>query len=184
MSDQSDKVATIYSLLDRLSRMISSEGWDADLNPAQKAALSYLGRANRFSRSPSVVAEYLGATRGTISQTLKALLRKGLIEESPNPTDGRSISYKLTRTGQTLVGRRDQLHDVLAGLPAKDRNALEARLGHVVSTALKKRGLRTFGVCKTCKYHRSNGTRAHCALLDLPLRAEETSQICIEQTTS
>lgn len=176
-----DTNANINALLDRLSRIVASDDWEGDLNPAQTAALSYLSRANKFSRSPSVVAEYLGATRGTVSQTLKALHRKGLVEESPNPTDKRSISYKLTRTGEALVNQRRQLHVVLDALPEKDRTVLETQLGQMVSTALKLRGLKTFGACKSCKHHQTNGAQLYCALLELPLRHEEADQICVEQ---
>ena len=183
MSQPLDINSNISALLDRLIRIIASEGWDGDLNPAQTAALSYLARANRFSRSPSAVAEYLGATRGTVSQTLKALHRKGLVEESPNPADKRSISYRLTQSGEALVRRRHQLQDVLDALPEKDRSALETHLGQVVGTALKARGLKTFGACKTCRHHQVKGSQFHCALLDLPLRQEEADQICVEQTS-
>lgn len=172
----------IHNLVDRLGRIIASDEWGGDLNPAQSAALSYLARANRFSRSPSVVAEYLGATRGTVSQTLKALLRKGLIEESPNPNDKRSISYKVTEEGAALADQRRLLHDVLEGLSDDDRTALESQLTRIVGSALKARGLKTFGSCKTCRHHRSQGAQPHCTLLDLPLRPGEEDQICVEQT--
>ena len=181
MREQPDIDANIHSLLDRLSRIIASDEWAGDLNPAQTAALNYLARANKFSRSPSVVAEYLGATRGTVSQTLKALHRKGLIEESPNPADRRSISYKVTSEGKALVGQRRLLHDVLDGLPDNDRAALESQLAKVVGSALEARGLKTFGACKTCKHHKSDGVQLHCMLLDLPLQSEEADQICVEQ---
>ncbi len=182
MKKQSHEVARINALLDRLSRLIALDGWEGNLNPAQMAALSYLGRANRFSRSPSVVAEYLGATRGTVSQTLKALHRKGLVEESSNPTDKRSISYKLTPEGDALLAQRRLLDNVLDGLPDKDRAALDAKLGQVVGSALEALGLKLFGACKTCKYHKSDGAQRYCMLLDVPLHAEEADQICVEQT--
>ncbi|MEL7098731.1 MAG: MarR family transcriptional regulator [Pseudomonadota bacterium] len=182
MTEHPDVNARINTLLDRLSRIIASDGWDGDLNPAQTAALSYLARANRFSRSPSIVAEYLGATRGTVSQTLKALHRKGLIEESPNPTDKRSISYAVTQPGEDLVRRRGQLDGVLDTLPEPDRTALEVRLRQVVKAALTQREMKPFGECKTCRHHLANGDTLHCSLLDLPLGPEEADQICFEQT--
>jgi len=69
----------IRELIERLARVSAADEWADDLNPTQKAALAYLARANQYSRSPSQVAEFLAATRGTVSQTLKALARKGLI---------------------------------------------------------------------------------------------------------
>ena len=39
---------------------------------------------------------YLGTTRGTMSQTLKALENKGYVAGEPSETDKRSLSYALT----------------------------------------------------------------------------------------
>jgi DNA-binding MarR family transcriptional regulator len=83
----------IRALINRLARLDAAETWEVDLNPAQLAALDYLVRANRFSRAPSQVAEYLGTTRGTMSQTLKSLVRKGYLTERGSESDRRSISY-------------------------------------------------------------------------------------------
>ena len=93
----------IRDLIDRLSRITASEHWVADLNPAQLAALSYLEKANQYSRAPSQIAEYLSAMRGTVSGTLKALTRKGLIEEHKSETDRRRTSFTITKTGRGLL---------------------------------------------------------------------------------
>ncbi len=104
-------------LLLRLSRLAEAEGWDRGLNPAQAAALAYLARANRFSRAPSHLADWLGATRGTVSQTLKSLAARGLVAEGPAPRDRRSISYALTEAGQAALAGADGLAAALAALP-------------------------------------------------------------------
>ena len=67
------------SLIDRLGRLMRSGEHAGDLNPAQWEALRYLARANRFSRTPAALAQYLGSTRGTVSQTLIALEDHGRI---------------------------------------------------------------------------------------------------------
>ena len=54
-------------LLDRLARLHAARRRAVMLTDAQCAALDYLARANRFSRSPSVIADYLATTRGTAS---------------------------------------------------------------------------------------------------------------------
>ena len=59
-------------LIERLGRLLQTEEQETGLNPAQWQALRFLGRANRFSRTPATVADYLGSTRGTVSQTLIA----------------------------------------------------------------------------------------------------------------
>jgi DNA-binding MarR family transcriptional regulator len=96
MTNDREHTRFISDLIDRLGRLNAAEEWNGPLNPSQFAALSYLARANRFSRAPSHVADYLATTRGTASQTLKALARKELIAESRLEEDKRSIRYDVT----------------------------------------------------------------------------------------
>ena len=64
-------------LIDRLERLTRGRESGGGLNPAQWEALRFLSHANRFSRTPAALADYLGSTRGTISQTLIALQLNG-----------------------------------------------------------------------------------------------------------
>ena len=175
--------ARLRELIDRLSRVVASEGWGADLNPVQRAALAYLARANRFSRAPSNVADYLLATRGTVSQTLRALARKGLVVERRSETDRRSIAYALTEEGERLADSADALDHAIDAL---DGEAVE-RMGDDVAGLLRgvlcARGGRSFGVCRTCRHHREAGApagSAWCALLDVALTPDEAQRICHE----
>ena len=76
----SDDALAVANLLERISRLTRTEEQIGDLYPAQWAALRYLTRANRFSRTPMALTRYLGTTRGTMSQTIIALERKGYLE--------------------------------------------------------------------------------------------------------
>ncbi len=178
----SDKVSTTETLdlLDRLSRLAAADEWSTELNPSQHTALNYLSRANRFSRSPSHVADYLETTRGTASQTLKALSRKGLVVEVRSETDKRSISYTLTAEGQAMSQRAGLLTNVLEEMKPEDRQVLASSLKQLVRGALAHRGGRSFGICRTCRYHDSNPEGAFCTLLKLSLSPEDTGRICHE----
>lgn len=173
----------LRDLIDRLSRVIASDGRTDDLSPVQRAALIYLARANRFSRAPSQVAEYLLATRGTVSQTLKSLARKGLVEEHRSETDRRSISYGLTNAGRQRAEWNGNLDAAIAGLPDARADGLAEELSDLLRQAVAARGGRTFGMCRTCRHHRPDGgpeKGAWCALLDLSLSPEQTRQFCYE----
>ena len=61
--------------LERLARLMRAREHEDGLNPAQWEALRFLSRANRFSNAPGALTRYLGATKGTVSQTLMALER-------------------------------------------------------------------------------------------------------------
>ncbi len=168
-------------MIDRLARLTATEDRIGGLNPAQAAALDYLGRANRFSRAPSHVADYLGATRGTVSQTLKALERKGMIAPRPNPDDGRSLIYDITIEGMRVAERNREAEAALAALDDGDRLALDQGLRSAMQALLDAHGGRSFGLCGLCSHHEVDGTGRRCALLNVALAAPEAAQICHEQ---
>lgn len=174
------QISHLRSLLDRLARVASAEDWEGNLNPAQTAALSYLARANTFSRAPSHVAEYLSTTRGTASQSLKSLQKKGLIAERKSETDRRSISYDLTDQGWALVSVERMADKAIEGLTDVDKAALEATLTKALTAVLRQRGQKEFGQCKGCRHHAPGSPTATCMLLNVSLEPNEVDQICHE----
>jgi len=174
----------IRVLINRLARLDAAETWVDALNPAQIAALEYLARANRFSRAPSHVADYLGTTRGTMSQTLKALVRKGYVSERRSESDKRSISYNLSDAGRSLAARRGDLIDVINVLPDAEMRHLGDSLSAILERHLSQNNGRAFGLCNACAYHRVTKNGANCALLSLALAPEESNQICHEQVAA
>jgi DNA-binding MarR family transcriptional regulator len=172
----------IRDLIDRLTRLAAAEDWNGPLNPSQYAALSYLARANRFSRAPSHVANFLATTRGTASQTLKALSRKDLIEEARSEADKRSIRYDATREGLKLLEDPSALDQVIATLPPELSASLAASLKALVLAMLHQRGGRSFGICRTCRHHEPRNDGGYCRLLDVPLSPVDAGLICHEHT--
>ncbi|MGV6811510.1 MAG: MarR family winged helix-turn-helix transcriptional regulator [Brevirhabdus sp.] len=134
------KADDLLEQLDRLSRLTAAFNRRDDLNATQMAALTYLATAEGAARKPSKVAEYLAATRGTVSQTLKALKRKGLLLEKPSASDGRSVEYTLSAKGRKVVDAAHPLLAVLSDIPAKDRKALGLALDALVLRLLEARG--------------------------------------------
>lgn len=172
---------TLTGLIMRLARLEQSDAWRGGLNPAQRAALGYLARANRFSRTPSQVADYLGTTRGTASQTLMALRAKGHVAEEAVVGDRRSISYTVTEAGQAALGHPGGLERALARLDARERAELSTLLGTALSAAVADNRGRPFGICATCAHFRARGPGGFCSLLSQALSADEIGQICHEQ---
>ncbi len=167
-------------LIDRLARLGAADAWARGLNPTQAAVLAYLDRANRFSRSPSHVADYLASTRGTVSQTLRALMRKGLVTETRSETDRRSIRYEVTGAGRALARSDPHLGDATAALDADRLELTHAALSDMLRQSLAARDMRSFGLCRSCTHHERRGAGGYCHLLKIALRPEETAQICHE----
>lgn len=175
-----DQRSELRALIDRISRLNAAEDWGGGLNPTQRAAIAYLARANRFSRMPSQVADYLSATRGTVSQTLKALARKGLVAETRSQSDRRSVSYAVTGSGLAALEVSTAIDTALTRLSDREARALTGALSGLLKTALEEREGRSFGICRTCRHHRNGPEGAHCALLKVDLLPEEVAQICHE----
>lgn len=171
---------TARILINRLARIDSASGWGGDLNPTQRAALEYLSEANKFSRSPSHVADYLGTTRGTMSQTLKALVRKGYVAEHRQKSDQRSISYELTEAGLAVVTEPNPIAEAIGNLPTSVQAALNEGLRQSLKLALEANGGQSFGKCRTCAYHDVASENGFCTLLGLGLEPGESEKICIE----
>lgn len=174
----------IRELINRLARLDAATAWGGDLNPTQRAVLDYLGRANRFSRSPSHVAEYLGSTRGTVSQSFKSLVQKGYVTERRSALDKRAISFELTAKGHDIANAGNKLTDALANYPAMQKDALLALLKEVLDDVLSQNTGRPFGICATCTHHESTADGGFCKLLSEPLLPIETTQICFEQESA
>jgi DNA-binding MarR family transcriptional regulator len=176
-------------LVDRLERLARAGEQSGGLNPAQWDALRYLARANRFSRTPASLAEYLATTRGTVSRTLASLEEKGLIARLASDRDGRSVDFDTTKAGRTLLAQ-DPLAQIAADIAQAAQNEVPHfvdLLQRVLRAALARNQGRAFGICRTCRHFRrdaSDGAQAphHCGLLDVPLSDADSARICAEQT--
>ena len=173
-------------LIERLARLVTNEGRVHGLKPAQWEALRYLARANRFSRTPGGLTAYLGLTKGTVSQTLMALERTGLIEKTAHPGDGRSVRLDLTEKGRALLAfdGMASIREAFETLPAPLRATLGDGIAALVGSVLAARSGRAFGICRDCRHFAADARgdgRHYCQLLKQPLNGAEAGEICQEQ---
>ena len=185
------ELSGLSDLVDRLGRITHALQFASGLNPVQWEALRYLNHANKYSRSPSALAEYLGSTKGTISQTLIALEGKGYVRRARDAVDRRSVNIKLTESGRALLGD-DPLRVVeRAGgeLSADDRRDVIVGMERLLGVLNRTLGKSGFGICSQCCYL---VTRAEpdetgncvCGLTSEPLSRDEIKMICINFATS
>jgi len=116
----------IYLLVDRLSRLLRAKDHSGALNPAQWQVLRYLEWCNEEDNTAVRLGEYLSASKGTISQTLSALMRKGLIERTPRPGGGYFLHL-------TEAGREKLADDPALAFRAAMANLPEERQQEILS---------------------------------------------------
>ena len=180
----------LLDLVDRLASLMRAEfrrvGAEAGLMPVHMQALMFLDQVNRFSNTPQALAEYLGLTKGTISQSLLLLDRRGLIERYQDEVDKRVVRLRLSSLGEAFLGQANPTE--LWQVASRDVSANRVRYSVSVLRAIlyevqAQREGPPFGVCHTCVYCQRKSQRIyHCILFGERLSGPETRKICREQT--
>ncbi|QSA96089.1 MarR family winged helix-turn-helix transcriptional regulator [Methylococcus sp. EFPC2] len=178
----------IYEYLERIANLLRTDtrklSVGRGLQPVQLEALRYLSHCNRYSNTPAAVTDYLGLTKGTVSQTLGVLEMAGLVEKRPDLKDRRVIHLVLTEAGRQAV--RDffppgNLESAVEIMSAEERASAVAALDSLLQALQKSNQLKTFGVCKTCRYHKIEEDDARrCTLTGEQLQGEDIDSICRE----
>ena len=177
-------------LLLQVGRLVQAEGYDGELSPAQWMALRFFARANPFSRTPSAFAEFQATTRGTATQTIKALEAGGYLVRRPFKTDGRSVSLRLTSKGKKALARDpfEVLVRAVDSLDATERTAMRRALHQVLSTLATSGARRQIGVCQDCTHFgremcgnlpSTGASAAECLFLGVPIQPEDVGLLCV-----
>lgn len=177
----------LHHLIDRLGLLLRADARRHDrgklaLQPVQRAVLEYLARCNRYSDTPAAVSEFLQLTKGTVSQTLGVLTRRGLIEKRSDSIDRRVVRLSLTPAGRRLaVARGKMWHRMSKALGTKGTARAAALLQDLITQAEKAAATRSFGECNHCSLLRMESRALYrCGLTGEALAAAETRQICRE----
>jgi DNA-binding MarR family transcriptional regulator len=175
----------LLELIERIANLLRAEeraaGALAGLPPVQVQALAYLARANRYSDTPQAVTEYLGITKGTVSQSLMRLREKGYLRERRDSSDARILHLTPSAKGLRLL-------ESLRSIPILDEarsqmpkhSGLEQGLEELLRGMQTARGGQAFGVCRGCTHFRQHGASAQCGLTGEPLEPIETQLLCRE----
>lgn len=125
-----DSAARLRLAIVRTARRLRQEAAaDAtDLTPTSTSALATIERHGPLT--PSELAEIERVKRPTVTRTLGCLTRAGLIERTPDPTDGRSALVSVNPAGRArlrrLRGRKNAwLARRMRDLPTEDIATLE-----------------------------------------------------------
>jgi len=166
-----------------LTRASSSAPAQAGLTPTQWMALRYFSRANQKSRTMSAFADYHGTTRGTVSQTVKGLVKQGYLHRRRLDSDGRSAELSLTEAGRTALTEDPflQLVEAIEELSDTARRHVASALDRAMTALAGKTGKPRFGVCARCGHlceAIANAPSYHCRLFGESVENAEIEEIC------
>lgn len=181
--------------LERLALLVRTQAWrDGDqtaLHPAQQALLAALAAEGESLRIGEV-AERLGVSVASISDSIRAVEAKGLIERYPDPNDARARRLWLTQAGAEAIAgiRREDngLAQLLSALPDSDAASLLRIVQLLIQQAHSQGLISGARTCLGCAYFRPHANtdvdpeRPHfCAYVGAPFADLELRVDCAEQ---
>ena len=177
----------LYQLLERIGNLLRAEqrnvGNELGLQEVHLQVLFYLSRCNRYSNTPIAVTDYLKATKGTISQSLKVLEKKGYIVKGADANDRRVVHLILTAEAQKLLKQvvpPSLFVDAVKELSHKQVTSLETQLSLLLRNLQKANQSRSFGVCHTCRFFLREEDGFRCGLTQESLSDDDSLRICRE----
>lgn len=138
--------------------------------------LQYLSICNHYSNTAQALCDYLGQTKGSISQSLKFMEDSGYIKRKPCLSDGRMMRLYLTPKSKKVLRRTEKTI-----FPDIDDAQMLIGIKDIVKNLQNKTHSNGFGQCRTCKFHINYDNGAfQCGLMDQPLSKTDTQKLCKE----
>lgn len=180
-------VTEFHDILERLCNLLRMEmrgfGMKFGLQPVQIEALTYVTQCNRYSDTPQAVGEYLGLTKGTVSQSLKVLEQKGLLRKQHDKQDKRIVHLAPTAKGRKLIEQAIPAKG-LEGALAITNSLQVGELAEVLRSVLREmqhiNNRKSFAACHTCRFNEQHVKGAVCGLTQEPLSVQDIQLICRE----
>jgi DNA-binding MarR family transcriptional regulator len=159
-----------------LKQQAWAEAGGRGLNPTQGQVLALL-RANPHGLRLGALADQLGVSAATTSDSVSALQRKGLVTKEPTAGDGRGVVVRLTPTGSREAAAAaswpDFLLEAVAELSTAEQSAFLRGLVAMIRTLQEKGRIPVARMCVSCRFFRpfthDDPTHPHhCAFVDAP----------------
>jgi DNA-binding MarR family transcriptional regulator len=156
------------------------------LTPTQGQVLALL-RANPGGLRLGVLAEQLGVTAATTSDSVTALQRKGLVAKERTAGDGRGVAVVLTPTGSREAAGAaawpDFLLEAVGELSTAEQTTFLRALVAMIRTLQENGRVPVARMCVSCRFFRpfqhDNPARPHhCAFVDAPFGDGELRLDC------
>ncbi|NHQ88374.1 winged helix-turn-helix transcriptional regulator [Iodobacter sp. HSC-16F04] len=171
----------IVSAISRIASVLRTGVWQfataEGLNHAQVEVLEILRSRSEGVRL-SWIAQQLGVTAASASDSIAALVAKGLIEKGRAVGDGRAVALRLTSAGQALalkiVDATGFALEAVGRLPPPKQEQLFSSLLALIGQLQQTERFPELRACLSCQHfaanvHANSIAPHHCRLVDAPL---------------
>jgi DNA-binding MarR family transcriptional regulator len=167
--------------LAKLGLALRHESWrrreESGLTPTQAEILVFLGACGQRGVRLSELADGLGVTAATASESLRALHEKGLVSKERDAGDARALAVTLTERGRRDAEREAAWPDLFleaVGALGDEEQAVFLRGLVAMIRSLQEQGrIPVARMCVTCTFFRPDvhddpERPHHCAFVDAP----------------
>jgi len=187
-----NKQATVFDLIEYMAALIRSEErkrcTNLKLQMVHFQVLEYISSCNKYSDTPAAIANYLGITRGTVSQTLNILEKNAYIQKTQDKSDKRVFHIQLLEKGFNILQKAKpiELFEKASALLKNDLTTINKEdIFTKALTALQKANdSYSFGICKSCKHFSKTPSGFFCLLTQEELSKNDSEKICQEHSLS
>ncbi len=178
----------IVVALERISESFRVLLWEEakkfGLSPIQIQLLIFINFHRQEQCKVGYLSREFNMTKATISDSVRILLKKELIEKQTDENDSRSYSISLTAQGRQIASEASKFaYPLLQTLSNRDQREKEKLLHQLLDTIhlLTKSGVISIQrMCQTCRYFLSNENGHFCQFLAKSLKPNDLRIDCPE----
>lgn len=189
LNRQNKKIESkIVVALERVSEafrvLLWNESKENALSPIQIQTLIFLLFHSDEQCKVSYLAQEFNMSKATISDSVKLLLQKGLIQKIDDPIDTRSYIIALTEEGKKTAEKSANfafaIEKPLSTLTEEQKETILSGLLKLIYE-LNKAGIITIQrMCFTCLHYQNNSGQHYCKLLQSKLESTDLRVDCPE----
>lgn len=178
----------IIQALERISKAFRVLLWEESkthkISPIQIQILIFCLNHDPEMLKVSFFAKEFDLTKATISDSIKVLLKKELLEKIPDTYDSRSYTVRLTVKGKEIAqktsGFTHALHQSVERINKTDKGLFLQNLLDVIHHLNKTSVISLQRMCLTCYHYSKQGNAHYCNLLNKALKNDELQVDCPE----
>jgi DNA-binding MarR family transcriptional regulator len=150
--------------LERISSVMRSDMWAAahelGLNPTQAGILALLASRSKAGIRVKEIAEHLGVSQPTVTDSISALEDKGLVQKLRSTGDARSTLVQITAPGRKMaisISRSgSEMLAAILSLTVHEQSHLLLSLTKLIRNLQQQGAIPVQRMCMSCKYFRPN----------------------------
>lgn len=168
-----DLASKIVVALEKISEVFRMMLWEeakrSKLSPIQIQIIVFIQSHKPEYSTVSYLAKEFHLTKATISDSIKVLEKKEIVNKIISREDTRSYTLELTDLGNDICNNLKNYADIFLGpindMDFKRQNELWNSLLEVISSLNSNGVITTQRMCYTCKYYSTDGESSYCNLL-------------------